>query len=239
MAKQKDPRVLIWDIEASDLKGNFGFVFCIGYKWLGEKKTHLISIRDYPAFNRDITDDRAVLKAFAKVMEEADLMVTHYGQRFDYPFLNTRCMIHGMKPMPSVPHVDTWRIAKYKLALHSNRLDTLSRVIPVSGVRELKTPLEAPQWMKGRAGHVPSIRYIEAHCRADVRVLEDVYVKIRPFSSNLPNLAKHQDGVFGCPACGSEKVHARGYHLTAHGKRRRYQCQGCGQWFSAPRRIKV
>ena len=231
------PKVLIWDVEASDLKANFGYVFCIGYKWLDEKKIHLISIRDFAgSFRRDTTDDRAVLAKFLDVMAEADVQIAHYGSRFDVRFVNTRLMMHGMEPLRRVPIIDTWRLAKDHLCFHSNRLDAISRAIPVHrGSRKLKTPLEPEHWVRARAGDIKSLRYIEAHCIADIEVLEATYLELRRFSNNPPNLAKALDRE-GCPACGGERTQYRGYILTARGKRRQLQCRDCAHWFSAAMR---
>lgn len=238
MSKTKGPKVLLWDIEASNLAANFGFIFCIGYKWAGEKQTHLISIRDFPKnFKNDTTNDKHVVEAFSKIVSEADVMVTHYGQRFDYPFVQTRLMMHGLPPLKDVPHIDTWRIAKYKLKFNSNRLDTISRAVPVGRdeKRELKTPLDSHHWVRGAAGHVPSIVYIERHCAADVKVLEKTYTTIRPYASSLPNLSKYLDKTReGCPACGAIETQKRGIKLTARGHQQRYQCQKCAHWFQAP-----
>lgn len=236
------PKVLIWDIEASDLAADFGFVFCIGWKWLGLPEINLIKIRQFPRFKRDVTDDRDVIKAFAAVMGRADLIVAHYGDKYDIPFVNTRSLIHGMGPMPNVPSYDPWRTARYKLKFNSNRLDNISKHVPIlkGEERPLKTPIEPRCWVRAKAGHVPSLRYIEEHCRADVIVLEKEYLAIRPFASSLPNLAKC-GGLKeeGCPSCGSPTIQSRGYRLTARGNHRRYQCRLCRHWFALPIKIKV
>lgn len=234
------PKILLWDIEASNLNANYGFVFCIGYKWLGESQVKLISIRNFPKqMKLDHTNDSLVLKKFAEVMAEADLQVTHYGLRFDYPYIQTRLMIHGLPPLPNVPHVDTWRIAKYKLKLHSNRLDTVSHAIPVAQgkQRELKTPLSPEAWIRGHAGHIPSIRYIEDHCIADIKVLENSYLELRKYATSSPNVAKiiNHSGE-GCPNCGSFDIQLRGWNATARGRQRRAQCKSCAGWFQLPAR---
>ena len=65
----------------------------------------------------------------------------------------------------------------------------------------------------------------------DVILLEEVYLKLRPWMNNHPNL-----GVFdvepepSCPKCGSTDLHWRGYATTQAGKFHRFQCQGCGGW---------
>lgn len=244
-------RILLWDIEASNLNANFGFVFCIGWKWFGESKVNLISVRDFPkSFDRDPTDDKEVIKAFTKIMAEADIQVFWYGLRFDLPFVNTRALINSLDPLPKVPHIDGWRIAKDRLKFNSNRLDTVSRAIPITNTLEpnpnrgdeRKTVLDPIAWMKAASGHIPSIKLIEDHCEKDVIVLENVYVAIRKHANNMPNLSKLNSLILGerskfkegCPSCGSFRMQARGKSLTVRGSKHRYQCQSCGHWFYAP-----
>jgi uncharacterized protein YprB with RNaseH-like and TPR domain len=229
-------KVLLFDIEATNLSANFGFMLSFGYKWLGDKKPTIVSIADFPhAFGRDCTNDKELVKVIAPVLNAADMWVTWYGERFDVPFVQTRRLLQGLGPVADRPHFDGWRVAKYRLRYTSNRLDTVSRSLPLDEdeVRKLKTPLEDRHWVRGAAGHRPSLEYIDKHCAADVEVLEQVYKKLRPFSASMPSLAV-MDGVKGCPACGSERTQKRGFKATATTVRRQRQCQDCEHWFVRP-----
>jgi len=210
-------------------------VFCIGWKWLGEGQTSLIKIRDTKEYKTDVTDDRGVIDAFRPVMEKADYQVTWYGERFDFPFVNTRALCNDQRPLPLVPHADGWLTAKKKLKFQSNRLDGISRAIPVApeATRALKLPIEPKDWVRAKAGYVDALKQVEAHCVADVEVLEKVYLALRPFSSNPPNLSKvNHPNVDGCPACGGVSVQRRGFNVTTFGRVQRCHCQTCGHWFS-------
>jgi len=235
MAKTNAPKVLLWDIESSDFAADYGFVFCIGWKWLGEKKVNIIRIRETDEFKKDVTDDRGVIEMFRQVLEQADYQVTWYGERFDFPFVNTRALCNNQLPLPMVPHADGWRTARKKLKFQNNRLDGVSRAIPVlpGKKRELKTYIEGRHWVRAKAGYIDALAYVETHCIADIKVLENVYLTLRPFAVNPPNLSKViQPEIHGCPACGEKSVHRRGYFVTANGKKQRVRCQACGHWFS-------
>jgi len=235
MGKTPKPKVLLWDIESSDFAADYGFVFCISYKWLGDKQIHTIAIRDTKEFKNDVTDDRGVIDAFRKVMEQADYQVTWYGERFDFPFINTRALCNAQKPLPLVPHADGWRTARKKMRFQSNRLDGISRAIPVAPgkKRELKNYIGGRHWVRAKAGYKDALAQVEKHCVADIRILENVYLALRPYAVNPPNLSKvvYQD-IQGCPACGCSNIQKRGYAVTAHGRRQRMHCQDCGHWFS-------
>jgi uncharacterized protein YprB with RNaseH-like and TPR domain len=233
--KQDGPRVLIWDIEASNLSADCGFVFCIGYKWIGEDKIHLLKSR-----GKHIWDDKDLMQKWELVFNSADLHVAHYGSRFDLPFIQTRRMMHGLEPLSPVPIVDTWRISKYKLKLRNNRLATLASAvhIPKDKRRPEKTPLEPSVWMMAHAGHKPSIKYIEEHCIADIDVLEAVYLQLRSFASSHPNLGKiERRANEACPVCAGDKIQRRGISVTARGRFSRMHCQGCGAWFQLPCKV--
>lgn len=225
------PKVLFFDIEATNLSANFGFMLCFGYKWAGQKNPTIISIRDFPdAFKKDCTTDKHVVEAAKGVMDQADMVVSWYGQRYDVPFIQTRLLAHNLKPLLPVPHVDGWRIAKYQLKFNSNRLDTVQRSIPNS--HHSKTPIENRHWVRAAAGHIPSIKYVEKHCRADIQVLEEVYNQLRPFAKNLPSMALLQGGgKHDCPACGSSKTRSLGRVARHKSVVQRRQCLHCGHSF--------
>jgi len=105
-------RVLLFDIESTDLEASFGHCICIGYKYLGEPRTHVMSIYDFP----EVTDpnkepDLYLMKAFHKLItDEADIIISYYGKGFDIKFLNTRMLLAGLPPMPPFgqSHIDLY-----------------------------------------------------------------------------------------------------------------------------------
>lgn len=240
MALIKKPKILLLDIEATNLSANFGYLLCFGYKWLGAKTTQVLSITDYKkTFGQNCTNDRELLKDVAPIMEQSDQWVGWYSTRFDVPFLQTRRLLHNMPPIGDKPHVDGWWVARQRLKFTSNRLDTVSKALPLgeNEVKEYKTPLSSQHWIRGAAGHLPSIQYIVHHCKQDVKVLEQVYEKIRPFAQNLPNMSLiSNNDRKGCPACSASFVDCitRGYKATAAVLKRQYSCKKCGHWFSLP-----
>lgn len=238
----KEPKVLLWDIECSDFAADYGFIFCIGYKFLGDKRVKLISIANTEEFKKDVTDDRGVISQFAEVMEKADYQVTWYGERFDYPYINTRALLNSQPPVPIIPHADGWRTARKKLKFQSNRLDGVSRAIPTApgAKRELKTYIEGRHWVRAKAGYKDALSYVGEHCIADIRVLEKVYLALRPFSVNPPNLSKvRHPELNGCPACGKYRIIKKGFLVTVAGRRQRFLCQDCGHQFSLSIKAKV
>lgn len=216
-------RILIFDIEATNLNANFGYVLCIGYRWYGTKTTTVLSITNCNSFKKDPTNDLELIEKFRKVWEKADIVIAHYGKKFDIPYLNTRLLIHGRTRLPETPIVDTWQACKYQLKLNSNRLDSL---IAAVGCPIKKTHLSGPIWVKASAGDKPSIKYVVDHCRADVDALHYCYHKIKGLINQHPTV---QDKPEQCTACSGSHFRNLGWRRTATRVYRRYICLGCGQ----------
>jgi len=238
MTSNKEPKILIWDLETSDLSADIGFIICVSYQWLGESKIHTISLLDYPkTFKKNCTDDFYVVRDFLKVFEQADAHVAHFGTYFDPQYFQTRLFDHRKRfkylpVLPPIPLDDTWLISKKKLKMHSNRLQSLTEFAGF----ESKTLLNLRIWKRARAGHVPSIRYVIEHCVQDIKVLTNLYSEIRPLSpKNVPNYRLWSGNVEACPRCGVVgRLHRRGYQRSTVIEYARLQCQACGKWCSAP-----
>lgn len=210
-------------IESTHLKGDFATILCIGYKWLGEKKATVLSITDFPGFEKDRTNDKALIKAFFEVYNSADLTVTYYGKGFDLKMLNAKALEHNLPYPAPVPMVDLYFVVKGNLSLSRK---SLGNVGIFAGLTTKKTPVTAVAWKKAATGHKPSIKYVVDHCRADVDILEEAYLKLRPLMRTHPRVA----GWEPCRYCGG-KTQRRGKALTAlKSARYRFQCTSCGGW---------
>jgi len=226
------PKILLFDIEASNLSANFGFAICVGYKWLGNKKVYCPSVLDFKnSFKKDCTNDKELMLALEPVFDQADGIISWYGSRYDMPFLQTRRLMHDLQPLKIAPHIDAWRIARNHLKFTSNRLETVSRSIPA--IKDHKTPLNSSSWIKGAAGHKASIHYIIEHCKKDVLVLEETFLKLKPFATNLPNFSM-LSGVRQCPSCGSSNYTHQGIRANHRTLQAQLKCKDCGHWFLMP-----
>lgn len=196
----------------------------------------MLQILDYVTEDRDlIRAEKHLLKDIYKRMLEADVWLSHYGRRFDIPFINSRLLYHGLKTLPAnYAHIDTWRVARNHLKLRNNRLVTISEFL---GTKSEKDAVLPEQWLRALGGHRQSMQYIVNHCKKDCLVLEEVYNQIRPLILEHPNRGV-LDGRSGCGICGSKRLQKRGFHLTRTRKYQRYQCQDCGSWSKDPKPVK-
>lgn len=229
------PKVLTFDIETyGGLKANFSEISVFGYKWAHEKDAHTISGLDFPKeYKKDFTNDKPLLIALSEVWNQADVVIAHYGKKFDRCFINARLEKHGLPPLKPVKLIDTWRISKDNFALHSNRLDTLLKFF---NAPDQKVDLTYEEWRKVGWGHVPSLKKLIEHCHNDVTGLEYVFQKhLSHYTNDMPNHNLYgAKGEKLCPHCGSKEIAKKGFVYTRTSVNQQYQCKACRRWSSAP-----
>ena len=237
MAAQKGPRILTWDLETAGVRGlcaDQGYIVCFGYKFLGDEKPKVLTLLDYPGKN--CQDDRELLKAAQEIMCQADLLVAHYGDKFDRPYLETRLLISKLPPIPIVRQVDTCYHAQKRLKLSSNRLGNLAAVLGVKTPKMEKRGGWPSWWMGALRGDEKSIRLMAAYCAIDVQCLEECYLRMRHV---IPQqyLYNHAIGskLLQCGTCGagSHKVHSKGYYVSDKRIWKRYECRSCWRTWKA------
>lgn len=222
-APKSPHKVLIWDIESTNLSASFGTILCIGYKWLGKPRVYVPTILDHSGDGRHkMLNDRGLVEAFAQEWEKADMVCTWYGKRFDQPMIETKLLRYKMPPLSPKPHLDLWETAKRKFKMHSNRLQAMQEFLHTS---DEKTQIDFDAWLQAAHGYPPAMREVVDHCRQDVLVLEQVYLRMLPWITDIPAV-----GGLVCPACGSPHVTRQGTHRSKTRLYQRWQCQGCGKW---------
>lgn len=57
-------------------------------------------------------DDRDIISSLWDLINKADIVVTHNGNRFDIPRINSRFIIHDLPPTKPYFSIDTCQVAK-------------------------------------------------------------------------------------------------------------------------------
>lgn len=222
------PKVLFLDIEATNLSASMGYLLCVGLKWAHERKPRVFRVDETYEWKKDKTDDTGLLNAIEPYILEADVVVHHFGDIYDLPFIQTRRLMKGFGPLPDVATVDTWRIARKKLKFHSNRLDA---IINSLGCPFQKTPVLWDGWMKAMAGDTKAINYVVEHCRQDILSLEWVYNKLKAFWPHHPTMISWEEKGRLCPLCAKQSGVKRGTRRCASRIFARINCKNCGRWW--------
>lgn len=205
------------------------YVLTYAAKWLGEDDVLYDALPRYKKeFAEDKENDYNVLLTVRDLLDEADIVVAHNGKKFDIPKLNARFFIQGI-PLPSpFRTVDTLKAAKRTMALTSNKLDYLARVLGIGS--KIKTD-GIELWHGCKKGDKKSWDNMIEYNIHDVELLEKVYLKMLPWIEDHPNVNLYtKDIELACPKCGGTHLQSRGYYVTNVGKYRRFVCNDCGGW---------
>ena len=221
-----------WETNVIDFKSDW-YVLSYGYKWLkllGEdpEKVKVVGLIDFPRFyKRDKENDKPLMKTLWALLDEADIIIAHNGDKFDLPKINTRFLTHGFRPPTPYKTVDTLKIARSNFAFDSNKLDDLGRYLKI-GRKLPHTGFHL--WQGCMLGDAESWKMMKEYNGHDVELLESVYMLLRPWDKKHPavNLGMAET----CPKCGSTDVQKRGFSYTALSRAQRYQCQDCYGWFA-------
>jgi DNA polymerase elongation subunit (family B) len=202
----------------------------MGYRWGFEEDVNVVHFWDFPGWEKlDIElRDKYLIERISEIILSADVLVGHYSIKFDFAFLQTRCLIHGLPPLPQIPHLDTWRIAKYQLALRSNAMKAISSALRLP---ERKSSCPPHIWRRAQAHDMDALKQISDYCVQDIKTQYAMTQKLIPLARNLPNCNLLTGSpVYQCPACGSREIRRAGDHHTKINTYPRYRCVGCGHW---------
>lgn len=233
-----DQRILILDIEWAPTKAyvwqpwqenitpekiiEHGGLLCVGVKWLGDKETLLYSEWEHGHLD--------MLANVHEMMSYADAIVTYNGDKYDLPKLRGEFLQHGFPPPPPATSIDVLKAVK-KLGLFMNRLAFVGPFLDLGGKLEHEG---MALWTKVLDGDEKARKRMSKYCQQDVKLLEKLYLKIRPYIHNHPHMGKV--GAQECGACGGRHVQSRGTRRTRAYKIQRLQCQDCGSWFDGTRK---
>jgi DNA polymerase III epsilon subunit-like protein len=243
------PKILYWDIETThNIAATFPVfnafinykailrdwhILSVAYSWEGEQKVHAVSVMDDPKrFAKDPHDDYHVIKFMRDLIEQADAVVAHNGDKFDMKKFNSRLAYHRLPPLPNVVQIDTLKIAKDKFGFTFNRLDYLARHLGVG--RKIKT--DEDLWLECLNGSIKALTKMVRYNKMDIRVLKRVYKIIAPFAPAKLNM-NHFTNKMVCPLCGHKHVHRhKRRKLARAGTMLQYRCASdkCGHYFSVP-----
>ena len=240
------PRILILDIESAPKKAfvwgmwkqniapnqfiSDWYMLTWSAKWLGEKEVYSDKLSNYDLYGLYQENDSKICESLHRLLDDADIVVAHNGDKFDIPSINTRFIDNNINPPSPYKQVDTLKIAKRNFKFTSNRLDFIGNFLGLGGKIETGG---MGLWIRCLDGDLSAFEEMEEYNRRDVTLLEDVYLKLRPWDKQHPNVNVYEEVEKDrpkCPKCGSDHIHFRGSYHTNVSAFQRFQCQGCGSW---------
>jgi len=233
-------KVLILDIETSPnvayvwrfFKENVGAkqvlengqILSFASKWLGEDAITY----------QDVSNDseKFMMSILINLLDQADIVVAHNGDKFDLPHIQGRALVLGLKPPSPYKVVDTVKVARYEFNFPSNSLEYLAKVLNLENQKDKHAKFPGFElWLGVLANNPEAWAEMKKYNIDDILVLEELYLKMRPWMRRHPNVGVFEDNAKPvCPKCNSSALHYRGYAHTNVGRFRRFQCTDCGGW---------
>lgn len=167
-------RIGFLDIETSNLKADFGFVFSYCIKDLDGGFRHRCLT---PEEIKTGVYDKNLLKQFVDDCQHYDRFVTFFGTWFDLPFLRSRALQWDIDfpRLDSIKHTDMWMIIKKKFKFRNNRLQTACDVF---GIKSKGHPMKPNQWWRANSGDQWALDYILTHNKEDCVSTEKLFKKV-------------------------------------------------------------
>jgi hypothetical protein len=151
--------------------------------------------------------------------------VAHWGSGFDMPMLNGRFIMTGLMPPSPVTMIDTKVHAAKSFKFPSNKLDYLAQQFGVG--QKVKTDWDL--WENCLKGDDVALEQMDTYCQMDVKILEAVYLVMRPWIKPHPNVGLYIDSdVPVCPTCGSKHLNWGQVYTTFANTYSAFQCNDCG-----------
>lgn len=240
-----NPKILLFDIETAPLE-----VYCWGLwdqniglemvkewtsvlswsaKWLGDTDDKIMY--EDNRSKKNVRDDKQLVKGIHSLLDQADIVITQNGEKFDSKKLNWRFAVHKLGPTVPYRHIDTLKECKKHFAADSNKLAHLSAMLCPSHKKSdhVKFP-GFSLWKECLAGNIDAWNEMEKYNPQDVIALEAVYNEIQPWIKKI-DFNIYKEGPITCN-CGSARLQKRGqrFDYTNKSKYQRYQCQDCHKW---------
>lgn len=240
------PKILTLDIETAPLEAYIWRLFdenvgldqlktewtVLSYcaKWLGSKE--IIYADAGGRGVGKVRDDYALLKGIRELLDEAEIVVAQNGNSFDLKKINARLAMHGFGPYSPVRKIDTYRAAKTYFGFTSNKLQWLAKHLTNAPKSEHKRFPGFELWAEVLKDNPKAWAEMKRYNIRDVRATEKLYLKLRPWIANHPNMGMYIDSAKPvCPKCAGTRFMRNGARATLQqGIYERLQCLTCGGW---------
>lgn len=247
--ENNEAKILTIDIETSPNIGSFwgqkwetsiieilepGQIIGYSAKWLKGKQITR-GLDDFKGYKPNKINDKSIVKEIHKLLDMADIVVGQNSTAFDVKYMNQRFLIHNLTPPSPYKQVDTKIEAKKIMRLPSNRLDDMGSYFNIG--RKIEHD-GYDLWKKCIAGDKNAWKTMKAYNAQDARLTEQLYLKLRPFMKNHPNVTLYSERE-ACTKCDSDHVQKRGHYTLVSGIYQRYQCMDCGSWYRAGKPTKL
>lgn len=170
-------------------------------------------------------DDARIVAGLWKKLDEADIVIGHNAAKFDVRKMNTRFLYHGFNPPSPYQVIDTKIAAKKIFYFPSNSQAYITEFLRLQEKLETDFAL----WKRCDAGEKKALDEMFAYNKQDIAGLEEMYVTLRPWIPQHPNLSVYMTTTDShCPKCQSRELKMGGLYATPANLYRGFRCNNCG-----------
>jgi len=175
-------KFVTFDIETSNLKADFSIVLSAVIKPFGEEPI-VFRGDDYPSWANNRADDCAIVFDITQELSKYAIVITHYGSKFDLPYLRAKMVNLQLPMLPPMFGIDTWRIAKFNFAVSSRRLAALGAYFGIGD----KSAVDGTLWNQAAySGSKEALDEIVAHNIQDCVLLEKLAAMSFGYLKSIP-----------------------------------------------------
>lgn len=190
-------------------------VLCFAAKWEHERTVQFYSERQ---------GRTAMVEAAWRLLDEADVVVTYNGPRFDIPHLQREMVELGYGPPSGWTNVDLLAVVRRQFRFLSNKLGAVVDVLDL-GAKDDSGGFDT--WRGVLAGDDKAWKRMERYNRQDAVITSELLAYVRPWV-NLPHAGLFTGDMKACADCGSSSLTPDGISRTTVNAWLRLLCQDCG-----------
>lgn len=240
-----EAKILVWDIEVlpeivwayPTRRSNEAIklktiqdqtILSVSSVWLNkyqDKGAKAIEYED--VFQDDMHDDRELCQYIWNLLDEADVVVHHYGDMFDVPKMMARFMYYDMGAPSYFESMDTKKLYN-KIGVPSKKLTEIGRYLEVGQ----KEGSHGDLWFDMYNGCKKARKAMRKYNDQDVKLTADILLKVLPYATNATSLSKYNGPTKACQ-CGSTDYYEEGVSATRGRFKKRYVCNTCGSQFKS------
>lgn len=180
-----------------------------------------------------MTSRKNMMLELWKLLDEADEVSGWNSDRFDIPIINKEFILLGMTPPSPYKKVDLMKTVKKNFRFASNKLQ---HVVEQLGIGSKLETGGFDLWVDCMKGDDEAWARMEKYNIQDTALLEQLYDKLRPWSTNMVNRSL-VSGSLVCPVCSSEDRQNRGTFTNGNGVYQRHVCKNCGKWYRSSKTL--
>lgn len=171
------------------------------------------------------------------VLDKYPIIIAHNSDQFDIKMAKTFFILYKMKMPSPFKTVDTLKVARKHFKFAGNSLDQLADHFNLDN----KIPHDKEMFIKCHENHhdKKAFKLLKKYNKKDVEILNKIYLRLRPYIDNHPNMNMYKRTSKNCPNCGSKEIAKRERRFNMRGTFQGYQCLDCGKRFQGEQLEKL